>query len=324
MSKLDPRSLERIEISQLQPDSRNARTHSKHQIEQISASIKRFGFTAPVLIDEDDKIIAGHGRVAAAKLLGQSDVPCLRLPHLSAAEKRAYALADNKVALNASWDIEILASEFQELMKGEFEMELTGFSLSEIDNVLTEVELASTSAIQPADDHPEPASQAVTRQGDHWILGRHALVCGDAKDEKALNTLMAGQTADMIFTDPPYNVPIDGHVSGLGRIRHREFAEASGEMSKGAFTEFLRRALSKAAAVCKDGAIVFVCMDWRHQGEVLAAGYEAFSELKNICVWTKTNGGMGAFYRSQHEFVLVWKVGTDIGPLRQTTAPASY
>ena len=285
MSKLDPRSIERIDISQLIPDARNARTHSKRQIEQIGASVKRFGFTAPVLIDEDDKIIAGHGRVAAAKLLGHSDVPCLRLSHLSAAEKRAYALADNKVALNASWDIEILASEFQELMKGEFEMELTGFSLPEIDCVLTEVELASTSAIQPADDHPEPSAQAVTRQGDHWILGRHALVCGDAKDEGAVDALMAGGQADMVFTDPPYNIPIAGNVSGLGRIRNREFVEASGEMSKADFTEFLRLTFNRAAAVCKDGAIVFICMDWRHQGEVLAAGYEVFSELKNICVW---------------------------------------
>src|SRR5665213_3262543 len=289
VSKLDSRSLERIEISQLKPDARNARTHSKRQIEQIAASIKRFGFTAPVLVDEEDKIIAGHGRMAAAKLLGHSDVPCLRLSHLSAPEKRAYALADNKVALNASWDIEILASEFQELMKGDFEMELTGFSLPEIDGVLTEVELASTSTVQPADDYPEPAVHAVTRQGDHWILGRHALVCGDAKDERAVDRLMAGQTADMVFTDPPYNVPIDGHVSGLGRIHHREFAEASGEMSKEAFTEFLRVTLKRAAAVCKDGAIAFVCMDWRHQGEVLAAGYEVFSELKNIYVWAKTN-----------------------------------
>lgn len=310
MSQLDPRSIERIEISLLIPDARNARTHSKRQIEQIAGSIKRFSFTAPVLIDEDNKIIAGHGRVAAAKLLGHSDVPCLRLSHLSATEKRAYALADNKVALNASWDIEILASEFQELMKGDFEMALTGFSLPEIDSVLTDVELASTSASQPADDCPEPTARAVARLGDHWILGRHALVCGDAKDQDAVDVLMAGQQADMVFTDPPYNVPIDGHVSGLGRIHHREFAEASGEMSKAGFTEFLRRTLNRAAAVCKDGAIVFVCMDWRHQGEVLAAGYEVFSELKNICVWAKTNGGMGVFYRSQHEFVLVWKVGT--------------
>jgi ParB-like chromosome segregation protein Spo0J len=258
VSKLDSRSLERIEISQLKPDKRNARTHSKRQIEQIAASIKRFDFTAPILIDEDNRIIAGHGRVAAAKLLEHSDVPCLRLPHLSASEKRAYALADNKVALNASWDIEILASEFQELMKGDFEMELTGFSLPEIDNVLTEVDLASTSAAQPADDHPEPSTLAVSYQGDHWILGRHALVCGDAKDQQAVDTLMAGQQADMGFLDVPYNVPIHRHVSGLGRIRHREFAEASGEMSKEAFTEFLRLSLSRAAAVCKDGAIVFV------------------------------------------------------------------
>jgi len=164
--------------------------------------------------------------------------------------------------------------------------------------------------IGPDDEHPRPASQAITRQGDLWTLGRHLLLCGDAKSEASIAQVMSGCKADMIFTDPPYNLKIDGHVSGLGATHHREFAEASGEMSKAGFTSFLSQSLSLAAGACRDGAIAYVCMDWRHLGEALAAGYETFSELKNLCVWAKTNGGMGTFYRSQHEMVLVWKVGT--------------
>ena len=212
MPKTDARSIEHIEISHLKPDARNARTHSKRQIEQIAALIRKFSFTVPVLIDEDNKIIAGHGRVAAAKLLGYCNVPCLRLTNLTASEKRAYAIADNKVALNASWTVEILADEFQEQMKDGFEMELTAFELPEIDLVLTEVEQASIATIQPADEHPQPSSQAVSRQGDYWTLDRHAVFCGDAKDKKTVDTLMAGQQADMGFLDVPYNLQIVGHV----------------------------------------------------------------------------------------------------------------
>lgn len=310
MSSLDPRSIERIEISQLQPDKRNARVHSKRQIEQVAGSISEFGFNAPVLIDETNGIIAGHARVEAAKLLGHSYAPCLRLSHLTAAQKRAYMLADNRLPLSATWDFEILSEVFNELMEIGVDMGTMGFELEEIDRILTDVEEASTAGIDRADDHPQPLAQAVTRQGDCWVLGRHAMACGDAKDRKLLDTLMGGRSADMIFCDPPYNLKIDGHVSGLGRTQHREFAEASGEMSMEQFTEFLRLSFIVAAAVCKDGAIAFVCMDFRHQREILAAGYEVFSELKNLCVWNKTNGGMGSFYRSQHELIFVFKIGT--------------
>jgi DNA modification methylase len=229
---------------------------------------------------------------------------------MSAADRRAYVIADNKLALNAGWDMEILAIELQGLMELGFEIELTGFELAEIDFVLTSADQSSPDVVQPEDHHPEPNAQPVTRQGDLWTLGRHAVLCGDAKDEAGLLRLMDGLKADMVFTDPPYNVPIDGHVSGLGRTHHREFVEASGEMTPAEFMAFLSQSLAAAAGVCRDGAIAYVCMDWRHLGEVLEAGHAVFSELKNICVWAKTNGGMGTFYRSQHEMVLVWKVGS--------------
>ena len=297
-------------IDELKPYSRNARTHSKKQIRQIADSIRRFGFTNPVLISDDGEIIAGHGRVEAAKILGLETVPTLKLSHLSEAERRAYVLADNKLALNAGWDQEILAIEQQALIDLDFDVTLTGFSLAEIDLTLDAARDANPSTDPAVEDNLPVAGPAVSRPGDVWILGRHRLVCGDARNEADYERLMQGQVADLIFTDPPYNVAIDGHVTGLGRIRHREFAMGVGEMSESAFTEFLVQTLGAAARVTRDGAIAFVCMDWRHMGELLTAGGQVFSELKNLCVWNKTNGGMGTFYRSKHELVFVFKVGT--------------
>lgn len=304
------RAIARIAIEDLKPARKNPRTHSPKQVRQIANSIRRFGFTNPVLVDDENQVLAGHGRVSAACQLGMTHVPCIRLSDLSEADRRAYVIADNKLALNAGWDQEILASELGALIELDFDINLTGFELPEVDLLLTQAAEASPKRSGPEDDHVPPPETAITAPGDLWILGRHALLCGDAKDPGAIEQLMQGEQADMVFTDPPYNVAIQGHVSGLGRVQHREFAEASGEMSEAGFTEFLRQTLTNAASVCRDGAIAFVCMDWRHLPEVLQAGRQAFAELKNLCVWTKTNGGMGSFYRSQHELVMVWKVGS--------------
>lgn len=297
-------------VALLRPYARNARVHSKKQIRQIAASIERFGFTNPVLVSESGEIIAGHGRVEAAKLLGLKTVPTLCLAHLSAAERKAYVLADNKLALNAGWDSETLAIELQGLIDLDFDVELTGFSLAEIDIVL---DAASDSdpvgRTAPEDAVPAVREAAVTERGDVWHLGRHRLICGDARSAEDYRALLGDEQVHLLFTDPPYNVPISGHVSGLGKVQHREFAFASGEMSEAAFTDFLKETLGNAAARCRDGAIAFVCMDWRHMGELLSAGHAVFSELKNLVVWNKTNGGMGSFYRSKHELIFVWKVG---------------
>jgi DNA modification methylase len=304
-------SIEARQPTSLRPYDRNARRHSKKQIRQIADSISRFGFTNPVLVSDDGEIIAGHGRVEAAKLLGLDTVPTLRLSHLTETERRAYVLADNKLALNAGWDTEILAIELQALVDLDFDVTLTGFSLAEIDLTLDAARDRDPAApVGPEDRTIPPNGVVVTRTGDVWVLGRHRLICGDARRPEDYATLMQGERADLIFTDPPYNVPIDGHVSGLGRVHHREFAMAVGEMSKAAFTGFLTETLKASADSCRDGAIAFVCMDWRHMGELLSAGEVAFSELKNLCVWNKTNGGMGAFYRSKHELVFVFKVGS--------------
>jgi DNA modification methylase len=235
-------------------------------------------------------------------------VPCLRLEHLDEAHKRAYILADNKLAEKAGWDRDILAIELQHLtsLDLDFEVTTTGFEMAEIDLLL----VGSESKPDPADTVPAVAAgPPVTRLCDLWHIGRHRLLCGDATDPNAYARLLGDETAQMAFTDPPYNVPIDGHVCGLGNTRHREFAMASGEMSEAEFTRFLEAVFSNLARHAADGAVHFVCMDWRHMGEVLAAGRAAYTELKNLCVWVKTNGGMGSLYRSQHELVFVFKSG---------------
>jgi len=294
----------------LRPYANNARSHSRKQIKQIAESIERFGFTNPVLVTDDGEIVAGHGRVEAAKLLGLKAIPTIALSHLTDAERRAYVLADNKLALNAGWDREILAIELQGLIDLEFDVELTGFSLAETDFILDDMRDADPNGTDSAEDQvPQIGNTVVTIRGDCWALGRHKLICGDARAPQDYATLLGSERTDIVFTDPPYNVPIDGHVSGLGSVKHREFAFASGEMSAAEFTQFLTNALSATASFMRDGAIAFVCMDWRHMGELLAAGKVAFSELKNLIIWNKTNGGMGTFYRSKHELIFAFKAG---------------
>jgi DNA modification methylase len=313
VTQMQTMMIELIPVSKLRPYAKNARTHSKKQIRQIADSIKAFGFTNPVLIGDDNEIIAGHGRVDAARLLQMDSVPSVRLSHLNAAQRRAYVITDNKLALNAGWDHELLAIELQALVDLDFDVEITGFSLAEVDLVLDEARESSTIIPSDRDDEVPPLTDpasATTAFGDVWLLGRHRLLCGDSRHRESLQTLLGQERCDLVFTDPPYNVPIEGHVCGLGRVRHREFAMGVGEMSREVFTGFLKQTLGHAADVCRDGAIAFVCMDWRNLGELLEAGNAVFSELKNVCVWNKTNGGMGSFYRSKHELVFVFKAGT--------------
>lgn len=303
-------NIELCPIQTLSPYANNARTHSTAQIKQIAASIQTFGFTNPILIGDEQEILAGHGRVAAAKQLGMTEVPVLKLSHLNAEERRAYVLADNKLAENAGWNEELLAIELQGLIDLDFDVELTGFSTTEID-ILIDGSIQDHQEADPILDKVPtlPEGPAVTQEGDLWHLGSHRLLCGDARSLDDLSRLCDGQRIALLFTDPPYNVAIDGHVSGLGKTRHREFAVASGELSKEEFTQFLTDTLSLAAGFLKNGAIAYVCMDWRHLEELLVAGRRAFDEMKNLCVWNKTNGGMGTFYRSKHELVFVFKKG---------------
>jgi DNA modification methylase len=300
-------------IEALRPYERNARTHSKKQIHQIAASIQEFGFNNPVIIDDLDTIIAGHGRVEAARLLGRTEVPTIRIDHLTPNQIRAYILADNKIAQNAGWDEEILKIELQHLTTVElpFDVEITGFPTAEIDLVIDGQ--SKKSKENPADRLPEEGDNelTITRRGDLWLLGDHKVLCGDTRDPASFARQMEEERARLVFSDPPYNVKIDGHVCGLGPVKHEEFACASGEMNEEEFVAFLATAFRNQAEVSLNGAIHYQCMDWRHMGEMLKAGHAVYSELKNLCVWTKDNGGMGSFYRSQHELVFVWKVGSE-------------
>lgn len=306
----DPR-IEQVAPDALRPHPRNARTHSKKQIRQIAASIERFGFTCPLLVSDELEIVAGHGRVLAAQQLGLASVPVIRLSHLDADERRAYMLADNQHALNAGWDKELLAIELQDLVELEFEIPAIGFDMAEVDLVIGAHAEAAPSGCDNADDTvPALGEVPVTRVGDVWQLGRHRLVCGDARDPAAYDVLLGDEVADILFTDPPYNVPIARNVSGRGKVRHGEFAMACGEMDREEFTQFLEQGLGAAAVRCWDGAIAYVCMDWRHMLEMQTAGERVFTGLKNVCVWNKQVGGQGSFYRSQYELVFVFKKGS--------------
>ncbi|MEQ8319783.1 MAG: DNA methyltransferase [Rhodospirillales bacterium] len=295
--------------SELVPWAGNARTHSNKQLKQIADSIRQFGFTNPVIIDGDNHILAGHGRVAAAKTLGMETIPCLRQDRMTDSEKRAYVIADNKLALNAGWDEDLLAKELGALyeLNLDFDVEITGFCIAEVDNLIDGLSVEEPG--DPNDDRiPEDAPQRCTL-GSLWQLGPHRLICGDARDPDILNRLMNGRKARMVFTDPPYNVRIDGHVGNSGKVRHREFAMASGEMSRAQFTAFLKTICRQLNDHSVDGSIHFICMDWRHMQELLEAGNAVYGELKNLIVWAKDNGGMGTFYRSRHELVFAFKKG---------------
>jgi DNA modification methylase len=305
-----PWPIEMVPLQRLRPAARNPKTHPEKQIEQLVRNIAQFGFTNPAVADESLMLIAGHARTEAAKRAGLSAVPVIIIAGLSEPEKRALALADNKLAERGGWlrsDLAVELSELAPLLEGAgLDLELTGFEASEVDALMGDFVDAEQDSV---DDVPSSAEgDPTSRPGDLWLLGSHRLRCGDATDPDHVRELMGRERAVMVFTDPPYNVRIQS-VQGRGRIRHREFMEASGEKSRDEFVKFLIDALSQAAAHSIDGSIHFVCMDWRHAPELHAAGERVYTELKNICVWVKSNAGMGTFYRSQHELIFAFKSG---------------
>ena len=302
-----------LSVDALKPNARNARTHSKKQIRQIADSIAAFGFLVPILIDEGGLVIAGHGRYAAAKLLGLAQVPVIEVQGLSEAKRRALALADNKIGENAGWDREILAAELPELaeilvVEG-LDVSITGFSAIEIDQLAVDFEEDASDPHDAMD--PEWLTAApVSKLGDLWELGSHRVLCGDARNADHVARLMGRIHASMAFLDPPYNVRVRDIV-GRGQVKHTEFAMASGELSRSDFIGFLKSTLTQAAAVSRDGAVHYVCMDWRHVGELIEAGGMIYGEMLNLAVWVKSNAGQGSFYRSQHELIGIFRVGAE-------------
>lgn len=301
--------IEFVPITALKKSAQNARTHSKKQVEQIVSSIRRFGWTSPIIVDEHGSVIAGHGRLEAAIRLGFKAVPVITVSNLKGAEKRALALADNKIAANAGWDRAILAKELGDLAlllpECDLNIDITGFEPAEIDAIMGDL---ADPEHDPADEIPSPGQHAVSKAGDLWELGAHRLLCGDALEPASYERLMGSNLAAMTISDPPYNVKIKS-VQGRGKIKHREFSQASGEMSRDQFTDFLSGAMSLAAKHSKNGSAAFWFMDWRHMSEISSAGERVYSELLNLVIWAKTNGGQGSLYRSQHELVFVFKNG---------------
>ncbi len=292
-------------LHELKPAARNARTHSRKQVRQIADSIRAFGFTNPVLVDQDSQVIAGHGRLAAAQLLGLERVPTLCIDWLSDVQRRAYVLADNRLAEKAGWDRGLLALELGELCELGIDETLTGFEIAEIELILDAGDGDKVSeAVPELADGP-----AVCQPGDLWKLGRHRLLCADALEADSYRALMGRDKARLVVTDPPYNVPISGHVSGLGKVRHREFVQGSGELSDREFLQFLTSALAAMAKSSREGSLHYVYMDWRHLPELIAAGRAVHDDWLNLCVWAKSNAGMGSLYRSQHELVAVFRKG---------------
>ena len=296
-----------ISPEEVKPYQNNPKKHSEKQITQIINSIKEFKFNNPILIDENNVLIAGHGRLLASKHLQIKEIPAIRLTHLTESQKKAYRIADNKLTENGAWDTDLLKIEFEEIQKLNLDLNLdiTGFDNQDIDLLFNPP--------PPADNKLNkipyiPEKEIVSKAGDIWQLGSHRIICGDALERIAFERLLQDKHAAMVFTDPPYNVKINGHVCGNGAIKHKEFAMASGEMGSNEFTEFLSANFKLLKEFSKNGSLHLICMDWRHVEEISRAGH-VYDEFKNICVWNKTNAGMGSLYRSKHEFVFVYKNG---------------
>ena len=305
--------IEYLNTKTIKPYKQNPRIHKSKQIAQIAQSIKAFAFNNPLLIDEKNEIIAGHGRWLAAQQLQLNEVPVIQLLHLSEAQKKAYRIADNKLTENGQWDVDLLKLEFLDLetLDLEFNLDITGFDIADIDLILDE-HLADKHT--PLDEQANavpfvPDHEIVTILGDIWLLGKHKIICGDAILPQTYQALCQDKKASMVFTDPPYNVKVDGHIGGLGKIKHKEFQMASGEMSSAEFQNFLQKNFTLLKAFSKNGSLHYICMDWRHIKEIIEAGTAVYDDFKNLCVWNKDNGGMGSLYRSKHELVFVFKHG---------------
>lgn len=279
--------IEYISTADLIPYARNSRTHSDEQVAQICASIKEFGFTNPVLIDDDGVIIAGHGRTMAAQRLKMKEVPCLRLSHLTDAQKKAYVIADNKLALNAGWNDEMLAVELQELSDADFDLSLTGFDDAELAALLAQ---AVEEGLTDEDAVPDAPEQPVTVEGDVWMLGRHRLMCGDSTSIDAVEKLMGGKKVDLVFTDPPYNVAFNGRSGKHDVIKNDNLSDAD-------FEDFIDGMIATIKAV--NPKAYYIWCNWDFYGIL-----QNKLEYKSCIVWAKNVFGMGVGYRHQHEFCL--------------------
>lgn len=303
---------EQVPLASITPAPRRLRAHSADKLARLERSLLKNSIITPIIINAAGVIVDGHARVEVARRLGWTHIAAIRVAHLTDEDLRVYAIAANKMPADATLDIDALRQELEEIELAipNIDLTLTGYSVPEIDAMRGAFNAAQLNDL--VDDVPAMplAGAAVSVIADLWHLKGHRLLCADATSLEAIARLMGDEQADQIITDPPYNVVINGHVSGKGKVRHREFAMASGEMASSEFVSFLKRSLGASASHLTDGGLAYVFMDHAHIGELLEAGSEVFTERKAICVWDKGAGGMGSLYRNAHELVTVFKKGT--------------
>ncbi len=296
-----------LPIDALKGYRRHARKHSKRQRRLMERLLREFGFLMPILIDGENNVIAGHLRMIVAKANGHTKVPVIRVTHLTPAQVRALRIADNRLAELGEWDREALARELQYLVEIEYDVEMTGLEAAEVDMAIEE--FFAPVRENAADDVPAVEQEVVSRLGDKWLLDEHPVYCGDARDSVCYAALMQGRQAQMMITDVPYNLKISGNVSGLGKVKHDEFVMASGEMSEAGFEVFLTDFIKNVVEFSEPGSVHYHCIDWRHIHVLERVCHRFYDAQLNLCVWVKSNGGMGSFYRSRHELVLVFRNG---------------
>ncbi len=291
--------------------ARNPRKNDE-VVDKMVGCIKEFGFRIPIVAKSDGTVVDGHLRLKAARKLGLSEVPVVIADDLSEAQIKAFRLLANQSANWAEWNEELLKLELEELKEMNFDLELTGFDLDEISEILkNDVE---EKVSESNEEEPQQELEIVSQLGDLWILGNHRLLCGNSTNESDVRKLMDDQLADVVFTDPPYNVKVS-NISGINKEhKHAEFLMASGEMSEEEFIEFLSKIFQNLAVFSENGSLHYICMDWKHVYEIMTAGKKNYDVLKQLCIWNKGVGGMGNFYRSQHELIFVFKNGKDEKP----------
>jgi len=301
--------LESVSIEALQPFPQHARKHDRAKIQSLTRSIERLGLVDPIIIDESNHILSGHLRASICAKLGRGTIQAVRVTHLKLIEKRAFVIAANRFPERGGWDRELLELELCDLLEfaGDLEIETTGFEIPEVDVLMAEGPDASQQEHDAEDMIPEPPDHPITRPGDLWALDKHRIFCGSCLAQPSWDRLMGAERAALCITDPPYNVPIKGHVTSKS---HADFAMAAGEMSRSEFTAFLEQGIALAVKHSRDGALHYIAMDHRHLRELYAAVDPLYSDQLNLIVWNKTNAGMGSFYRSRHELFALFKVGT--------------
>lgn len=305
-------NLQMVDIKTITLRPKSLRKHSKKQLQKLKNAINKVGYVNPILLDEKYNILAGELRLFAAKELEFTQIPAIILENLTPEEIEAIRILDNRIAEDGEWNFENLKDEIEKLMKFDITFEDLGFDTVDYDEIFL-IKNSGENKVHNTDKEDESWLDAniptKVKIGDLWRLGDHFIFCGDSLNDKSFEILMQGELAQIVVTDPPYNCKIKGHVCGLGKTQHEEFAMASGEMTDSEFVEFILKFMQNLVKFSCDGSLSYIFMDWVGVNLLLTQGKKYYSELKNIAVWNKKVGGMGAMYRSQHEMVPIFKSG---------------